>query len=154
MKTDQLKKLRWAELIGMASIVLSVLLLALEIQQNTEVASAQALAELNAVANDILNSEAENDNLAAVLVKGDADLSALSDVEARQYRSHVYAMINVIDSAHGFYLRGILDEDDFTGWREYACTFLGGSSVNSIWNTYKETFGVTFVQFVSDSCEL
>lgn len=136
----------------MAAVVLSVLLLALEIQQNTEVASAQALAELNAIANDVLNAEAQNDILAAILVKGDADLNALSEVEARQYRSHVYAMINVIDSAYGFYERGILDEEDFSGWQEYACTFLGGPSVNSIWNTTKETFGVTFVQFVSDSC--
>jgi len=154
MKSDSIKKIRWPEVIGMAAVVVSVLLLALEIQQNTEVASAQAMAELNAVANDVLNAEAENEGLAAILEKGDKDLSTLTAVEARQYRSHVYAMINAIDSAHGFYVRGILDDEDFSGWRAYACTYLGGVSANAIWNTDKETFGVAFVQFIEDSCGL
>lgn len=154
MKTDRLKTVRLPELLGLAAVVVSVLLLALEIQQNTDVASAQAMAELNAVANGVLNAEAENQALAELLEKGDSDLSALSRVEARQYRAHVYAMINTIDAAHGFYQRGILDDNDFSGWREFACAYLGGSSVNTIWKAEKETFGVAFVEFVADSCGL
>jgi hypothetical protein len=154
MKTDSVKKIRWPELLGLAAVVVSVLLLALEIQQNTDVASAQAMAELNALANDVLSSEAENQTLAELLEKGDGDLTALSRVEARRYHAHVYASINLIDAAHGFYQRGILDEDDFSGWRVYACAYLGGSSVNTLWNAEKETFGVAFVQFVADSCGL
>lgn len=154
MKTDSRKKIRWPELLGVAAVVASVLLLALEIRQNTDVASAQAMAELNALANDVLNAEAENPTLAALLEKGDSDLNALSPVEARQYHAHVYAVINVIDAAYGFYQRGILDEDDFSGWRVYACAYLGGSSVNTLWNAEKETFGVATVQFVAESCGL
>ena len=154
MKAGILKKIRWPELIGLSTVIMSVLLLALEIQQNTEVASAQAMAQLNALANDVLNAEAENENLAAVLEKGDGDLNALSAVEARQYHAHVYALINTIDAAHGFYQRGILDEEDFSGWRAFACKYLGESSVNSVWTADKETFGVGFVQFVADSCGL
>ena len=154
MKTDRLKTIRWQELLGVTAVVVSVLLLAFEIQQNTDVASAQAMAELNAVANDVLNAEAENQALAELLERGDSDLSTLSPVESRQYRAHVYAMINTIDAAYGFYQRGILDEDDFSGWREFACAYLGGSSVATIWNAEKETFGVAFVEFVADSCGL
>ncbi|HEX6260161.1 MAG TPA: hypothetical protein VFZ51_05870 [Woeseiaceae bacterium] len=154
MSTDSLKTIRWPELLGVAAVVVSVLLLALEIQQNTVVASAQAMAELNALANDMLSSEAQNQTLAELLEKGDGDLNALSRAEARQYHAHVYALINVIDAAYGFYQRGILDEDDFSGWRAYACAYLGGSSVNTLWNAEKETFGVDFVKFVADSCGL
>lgn len=154
MKTDKLRKIRWLELLSVTAVVISVLLLALEIQQNTDVARAQAMAELNALANDVLKAEAENQTLAELLVRGDGDLSALSPVEARQYHAHVYAVINTIDAAHGFFLRGIVDEDDFSGWRAYACAYLGRSSVNTLWNAEKETFGVTFIRFVAESCRL
>lgn len=154
MKTDTPRIKRWPELIGLAAVVLSVLLLGLEIRQNTEVASAQAMAELNAAANDLLSAEAENESLAAILVRGDLDLASLSAVEARRYRSHVYALINTADAAHGFYQRGILDEDDFSGWRAFTCDYLAGASVNVVWNETRETSGVAFVRFVADACQL
>lgn len=154
METDIRRINRWPELIGLVTVVLSVLLLGFEIRQNTEVANAQAMAELNATANDLLSAEAEDGSLAAVLEKGDSDLGSLSAVEARRYRSHVYAFINTADAAHGFYQRGILDEDDFSGWRVFVCGYLGEASVNVVWNETKDTFGVAFVRFVADSCGL
>lgn len=41
-------------------------------------------------------------------------------------------VINTIDAAHGFFTEGILDEEDFSGWREYGCLSLGGTSLNVI----------------------
>jgi len=145
---------RWLEIAGGVAVIASVLLLAWEIRQNTQALRADAMLNLNVMANEVLNSEAQSDQLAAVLVKGEEDLASLSSAEYRQFSSHVYAMINAIDAAHGFFTERILDEEDFSGWRNFACPYLGGPSVNVIWESFKPTFGDEFVRFVADTCDL
>ena len=145
---------RWLEILGLATVLVSVLLLAWEIRQNTQTATAQAMLDLNAMANEVLSAEAQNAQLAAVLVKGEEDLGSLSPVEYRQFESHVYTTINTIDAAHAFFTEGILDEVDFSGWRDYACPYLGGSSVNAIWESFKPTWGTEFIAFVDETCGL
>lgn len=136
------------------AVIVSVLLLAWEIRQNTQALTAQAMLDLNAMANEVLNSEAQSDQLAALLVKGEEDLRSLSPAEYRQFSSHVYRGINAIAAAHGFFTEGILNEEEFSGWRNYACLYLGGPSVNAIWESVKPTFGDAFVRFVADTCDL
>lgn len=154
MSTENKKDSRWLEILGLAAVLVSVLLLAWEIRQNTQTATAQAMLDLNAMANEVLRAEAQSAQLAAVLVKGEEDLDSLSPVEYRQFQSHVYAAINAIDAAHGFFTEGILDEEDFSGWREYTCPYLAGSSVNAIWESFKPTWGTDFVAFVEEDCGL
>lgn len=154
MSAENRKGSRWLEILGLAAVIMSVLLLAWETRQNTQTATAQALLDLNAMANEVLSAEAQSAQLAAVVVKGEEDLDSLSPVEYRQFESHVYTVINTIDAAHGFFTEGILDDEDFSGWREYACPYLGGSSVNVIWEAFKPTWGTEFVGFVEETCEL
>jgi hypothetical protein len=66
----------------------------------------------------------------------------------------VYPAKNTIDAAQGFFTEGILDEADFSGWRDYPCPYLGGSSVNAIWESLKPTWGTEFVAFVEETCGL
>ncbi len=154
MSAENKKDSRWLEILGLAVVIVSVLLLAWEIRQNTQTATAQAMLDLNAMANEVLSAEAQSAQLAAVLVKGEEDLESLSPVERRQFESHVYTLINAIDAAHGFFTEGILDEEDFSGWRDFACPYLGGSSVNAIWESLKPTWGTDFAAFVAETCGL
>lgn len=154
MSAENKKDSRWPEILGLAAVMVSVLLLAWEIRQNTQTATAQALLDLNAMANEVLRAEAQSAQLAAVLVKGDEDLDSLSPVEYRQFESHVYTVINAIDAAYGFFTEGILDEGDFSGWRAFTCPYLGGTSVNAIWESFKPTWGTEFVAFVEETCGL
>ena len=147
-------KTRWFEIIGGVAVIVSVLLLAWEIRQNTQAVKAQSMLDLNVMANQVLISEAENEQLAGVLVKAEVDFDSLSDTEHRQFQSQTYAVINALDAAYGFRKQGILNETDFSGWREYTCPYLGGSAVNQIWESFKSTFGEDFVQFVSETCGL
>ena len=145
-------KSRWAAYFGGVTVVASLLLVAWEIRQNTIALSAQALQDLNAMANDILLTAADNDQLASVLEKGDDDLSSLSGAEYRQYWSYNYALINGLDAAFGFYQRGILSEDDFSGWRTYTCEYLEAPSARIIWENDKASFGEDFGSFVEAEC--
>jgi hypothetical protein len=154
LSAENKKEPRWLEMLGLAAVIVSVLLLAWEIRQNTQTATAQAMLDLNAMANEVLSSEAQSAQLAAVLVKGEEDLDALSPVEYRQFESHVYSVINTIDAAQGFFTGGILDEEDFSGWRDYSCRYLGGSSVNAIWESFRPTWGTEFAAFVAENCGL
>ncbi|HKI83611.1 MAG TPA: hypothetical protein VKA63_04675 [Candidatus Krumholzibacteria bacterium] len=152
MSAENKKDSRWLEILGLATVVVSVLLLAWQIRQNTQTATAQAMLNLNTMANEVLSAEAQSAQLAAVLVKGEEDLESLSPVEYRQFQSHVYASINAIKAAHGFFTEGILDEVAFSGWRDYTCPYLGGSSVNAIYESFKPTWGTEFVAFVEETC--
>ncbi len=154
METENKNESRWLEIAGGLAVIASVLLLVWEIRQNTRALTAQAMLDLNATANQILNSEAQNEQLAAILVKGEKDLESLSPAEYRQFRSHVYTLINSIDAAYGFYTEGILDEEDFSGWRNFTCPYLAEPSINVIWESSKATFGDDFVLFVADTCDL
>ena len=152
MESSENTKSRWAAYFGGVTVVASLLLVAWEIRQNTIALSAQALQDLNAMANEILLTAAENDQLSAVLVKGDDDLASLSGAEYRQYWSYSYGLINGLDAAYGFYQRGILSETDFSGWRTYTCEYLGSPSVRTIWERDKASFGQDFGVFVQDEC--
>ena len=84
MESTENSKSKWAAYFGGVTVVASLLLVAWEIRQNTVALSAQALQELNAMANETLLTDAENDQLSSVLEKGDDDLSSLSDAESHQ----------------------------------------------------------------------
>lgn len=154
MESSDNTKSKWAAYFGGVTVVASLLLVAWEIRQNTIALSAQALQDLNAMANEILLAAADNDQLSSVLVKGDADLSSLSDAEYRQYWSYSYGLINGLDAAFGFYQRGILSEDDFSGWRTYTCEYLETPSARIIWENDKASFGEDFSSFVEAECNL
>lgn len=145
---------KWATYFGGATVVASLLLVAWEIRQNTVALTAQALQELNVMANDALLTAAESDQLANVLVKGDADLSSLSAGEARQYWAYNYGVINSLDAAYGFYERGILGTEVYSGWRTYTCNYLGTPSIKLIWEKEKATFGEDFSAHVKQECGL
>ena len=152
METKNDNKFRWIEVIGGFAVIVSLLFVAWEIRQNTIALSAQALLELNEMANEALRSASENDQLADVLVKGDEDLSSLSASEYRQYLSHHYTIINALDAAHSFYSKGLLSADDYPGWNHYICPYLRAPSVHSIWNTEKSGFSDSFVDYVGEFC--
>jgi hypothetical protein len=153
MESSESTKSKWATYFGGVTVVASLLLVAWEIRQNTVAQSAQASQALNAMANEILMMAAENDQLSSVLEKGDDDLSSLSDAEYRQYWSYSYGLINGLDAAHTFYRKGILSEEDFSGWRAYTCEYLGTPSARTIWEKDKATFGHDFGVFVEEECD-
>ena len=147
-------KSRWAAYFGGATVVASLLLVAWEIRQNTVALTAQSLQDLNAMANEILLTSAANEQLSAVLAKGDEDLSSLTGAERSQYWAYNYGVINALDAAFGFYQKGILDEADYSGWRTYTCDYLGQPSVRAIWEEDKATFGIEFSAHVEAECSL
>ena len=154
MESSENTKPKWAAYFGGVTVVASLLLVAWEIRQNTVALSAQALQDLNAMANETLLTAAGNDQLSSVLEKGDDDLASLSDAEYRQFWSYSYGLINGLDAAFGFYQKGILSEDDFSGWRTYTCEYLGTPSTRIIWENDKASFGEDFVTFVEKECDI
>ena len=154
MKFSESTKSRWAAYFGSATVVASLLLVAWEIRQNTVALTAQALQDLNAMANEILLTAAENDQLAQVLENGNQDISSLTGAEYQQYWGYNYAVMNSLDAAYGFYQKGILSEEDYSGWRTYTCQYLRGQSVQQIWNRDKATFGDDFAIYVARECNL
>jgi hypothetical protein len=154
MEVSENAKSRWAAYFGGATVVESLLLVAWEIRQNTVALSAQALQDLNAMANEILLTAAENDQLSEVLEKGEKDLSSLTGTEYKQYWGYNYALINSLDAAYGFYQKGILSSEDYSDWRAYTCGYLRGQSVRMIWDTDKATFDEDFSVFLEHECNL
>jgi hypothetical protein len=119
---------RWAAYFGAATVVASLLLVSWEIRQNTVALSAQALQDLNSMASEILLAAAESGQLSEVLEKGNQNISSLAGAEYQQYWGYNYALMNSLNAAYGFHQGGILSEEDYSGWRTYACEYLRGTS--------------------------
>ena len=154
MNLSEDSKSRWAAIFGGVTVVASLLLVAWEIRQNTVALSAQALQDLNAMANETLLAAAQNTQLTTVLDKGYEDLSSLTSAEYEQFWAYTYASMNGLEAAYGFYKKGIVSEKDYAGWLAYTCQYLGGQSVRQIWNKEKASFSDEFAARVASECEL
>jgi hypothetical protein len=118
--TSLREKLEW---LGGAAIVLSLLLVALEIRQNTNALAAQAVFELNDASNEKLMALATDPEMSRLVALGDADPDSLSDEEEFRYRRYVLVWLNQFESVWFFDQRGVVSEEEIESWRRSFCSF-------------------------------
>ncbi len=93
----------WAEVAGIAALVVSLIFVGIEIRDNTAATSAQALLELNVAANEIMLLQADNAELADIVRIGDLDVDPLSETERYRYMRTIYSVLNNQENAFMFY---------------------------------------------------
>ena len=149
----QLRTYQWlGQMFGAITVVVSLLMVAWELRQNTRTVSAQAILELNVMTNAATLLVVENEQLSAVLVKGRADLESLSESELLQFNYYHYVVITGLEATHSFYSKGILDEVDYSSWGDTICGFITSSPGREVWEVQKYTFLNEFQTFVDTQC--
>lgn len=142
------------EFIGAIAVVVSLLFVGWEIRQNTNSLSAQALLDLNEMANENYRSISSDGELASIVRRGNSDLGSLSPDEYDRYYGYTYAVINSMEAAHMHFLKGLFSEGDYTGWKRSTCPYLESPSVKQILKTSRDTFTDSFQSYIEKSCAL
>lgn len=120
------------ELVGIVAVVLSLLLLAYEIRQNTDTAASQAIFDLNEAARQTQFLEATDPVLVPLIIRAEKDLDALSEEERYRYERWVFSYLNVFDSAWNHHHRGVTSDADMEAWKRAYCNYMSRPSFRQV----------------------
>jgi len=112
------------ELVGIAGIIGSLVLVAYELRQNTAIATAQAAFEINTSLDGAYRSRAQDPVLAQLIKSGHEAPESLNDLEREQFFTWLRADINTSEALWFYYDNGLIAEDDFDGYRSSICSRL------------------------------
>ena len=149
---ESLKLSTWAEVVGIAAVVVSLVFVGIEIRHNTAATSAQALLELNNAFNEISLLQAEEAELADILLRGDSDLGSLGPIEHRRYAVFTSALMNTHENAFMFNKSGILDSDNYRGYAEALCIEMAIPGTRALWTTGEFVLHEVFDDFIEKMC--
>ena len=140
------------EWIGGAAVVMSLLLVAFEIRQNTNALAAQAVFELNQAGRDNLFMQVSDRELAGMLAKAESDPNSLTAEERYIYRIWVFSRINLFESAWKHHTRGIISDDDMEGWKSDFCNAVSVKAFQTAMSTI-DAHSPRFLSEISRWCD-
>ena len=140
------------ELIGAATVVLSLVFVGYQIQRSTAVASAQAVFELNNSVNRGIREIALDPAAAELFISATNDLESLSINERFRYDLWTRTFLNSNESAWLFHQKGVIDDEDYAGWQAGICETLQRPGVSEFMASRLATYAKGFVEDVNDPC--
>lgn len=139
-----------AELIGAVAVVLSLMYVAVEIRQNTQAVQSATYQELVARSNEFLVVLAQDSTLTDIWLRGEADLSSLTDTEGQRYWWIVQAYWRNMENAFRQHERGMLGDLEYGVYVRLTCSPKApGRRLG--WRTHSATLSPDFIRFV-ESC--
>ena len=140
------------ELIGIAAVLVSLLILGYEIRKNTDTSAAQAVFELNESARQTLFQEATDPDLATLISKAENDFESLSERERYMYGRWVFAYVNLFESAWRYSRRGVISDAEMIGWKTAYCGHMKRASFRQVVQSV-EVFTPEFAEESTQWCE-
>ena len=140
------------EWIGIAGIIFSVGLVAYELRQNSAVAMAQAVTDLNAAVDNAYRVRAQYPELDRLIVEGHKNLAALSEREASQLFAWIRADMNLLEAAWFQYDNGVIPDERFDGFINSICGRVTSDAGRVWWSAEKEFFPRVFQSDVDKWC--
>ena len=140
------------ELTGVVAIFLGLVFVGLELSQNTAVASAQAIFQLNNSSNGNHILIAQDPVLAELVNKGYEDPESLSDIERRMFVRWMRVRFNLMEASWLYYEKGLVDEGDFAGIRGSICETMSLKGARWFWDNGIGNYADGFVEDVNNWC--
>jgi hypothetical protein len=142
----------WVEGLGLGAVVVSLLFVGVEIRQNTAIASAQALLDLAAAANEILLAQAEDEDLAMIVKRGDTEIQDLNDAERARFDALVVSLWNTYEAAYAYHAKGVLSSDDYQPWLATACASHQYDSDRTVLDEGHTSLNPSFMALLQREC--
>ena len=143
-------KERLRAVIGVVSVVLSLLFVGWEIRQNTKVARGQTRVELTALNNEFLERIRSDPEFSELWRTAWLDEGVLDD--GAEYRIEFMMMqyLRLLENVHLQYQEGLLDRDalDSYGFLGFDEQFMGHPRFSRIWEPRRDSFDPEFVAFL------
>jgi hypothetical protein len=150
-----LKKVAWKyvfEGIGVIAIVASLILVAMELRQNTNVAQANALFQLSAALDDSYRRRAQDPELAQLIKDGHDDIDSLTELEREQFASWLRADINHLEAIWTYYDLGLMSDDNFGGFAASICSRVSTKGGRRYWKNEAQYFNSGLGDYVKNTC--
>ena len=142
--------LRLREVVGVLSVVLSLLFVGWEIRQNTKVARGQTRVELTAMNNEFLERIRSDPEFSELWRTAWLDEAILD--EAAEYRIEFMMMqyLRLLENVHLQYQEGLLDREalDSYGFLGFDDLFISHPRFARIWEPRQASFDPAFVAFL------
>ena len=147
MKLSDLNE--WLTLAANLGVLAGIVFLALEIQQNTDAVRSSTIQGITNVSMDVLRAYAADHDLAELRLKGEADPSSLSEVEAFQYFSHNRQYWLHFQNVYLQHQLGVLGDDLWRTYHRIVCAdFDQRPGLRSTWSDHSSVLDPRFVALV------
>lgn len=138
-----------SEIISSIAVVMSLLILAVQIRENTRVLRGQQHFATNQLLSQISLMFAENEGLAAISVKARSGVGALNDVERRRFDAALGHVFSTWEYAYYQHANGALDSEVWVGLTaDMRAAFVDSQGVVESWRSARGSFGPAFRQYV------
>jgi len=140
-----------AEIVGVIAIVLSLVLVAYELRQNTLMMRAQINQSRTEVAVSEQQATYNSDYIPDIIVKLDSG-EPLTAQEMLRYGTYLRAFLRNQDNAYWQFRQGLLDENIPRSIRYGVRNVIGGRQISiDVWDGQKSTYTDEFAKFVDDA---
>lgn len=136
---------RWVTLAANIGALAAVILIVVQLQQNRELMRAQVRHELSTVIVEMVNSWANNSQLASVLRRGNLGEPLTSD-ELMQFRMRNNALFRYWENVHYQYRQGLYDRVEFAKQKEaWKATFASSVGAIAYWCEVRTLYSPRFM---------
>lgn len=134
---------RWVETLGLVAVVLSLILVARELQQNTEATIGETsrgflgmLVEIDAWVVDA--------DFAALVARVEAGETELTATEAMQYSVWIYNKFNICENVYDRRAAGLVSEEYWLAWEGGCAALLEPPFAREVWHQRRQWYGPAF----------
>ena len=142
-----------AEIVGIAAIILSLLLVAYELRQSTAIATSQAVFDLNSVLDESYRARAQDEDLDELIARGHADPESLSVRERSQFYAWLRADMNIKEATWFYWDRGIIPREETDGIRNSICSRVASPGGREYWHNQQQFFSTGFRETIDEWCD-
>jgi hypothetical protein len=148
------------EAIGLAAVVLSLILVALELRQNTIALEGQAVLDLNAAMSDLLDLFVEYPEIEAVHVRMLTEPDAAQDLSAEELIAlavYVNKVTSAMEAAWVFHDLGLIDDEQLATYKHGFCKLMNSRGhkdrIDNNHQAFRKQFLADFVTYCENRTE-
>lgn len=141
----------YAEIIAAIAVVVSLLYVGRQVQDNTAAIKSATVQSVADSSDAALRDLAADEDLSKIRLIGDADYSALSELEAHRYRMFVRGQWIRMQNIYAQNQLGVLDDSFWSMYAKIICEIYAFEGVKATWSGNKPVLDAGFVSFV-ESC--
>lgn len=145
-----------AEVIGLAAVVLSLILVALELRQNTIALEGQAVLDLNSATSELLDLYLEYPEIGSVNLRMLSEPEAAQDLSAEEIMAlAVYAnkVTSVMEAAWVFNDLGLIDDEQLETYKHGFCAMMNSKGHKARIDNNHKAFRRQFLDDFVTYCE-
>jgi hypothetical protein len=135
------------EILGAIAVVISLGYLATQIRSNTSALRRAASRDAVTGVNGWFASVTTDNATANLFGRGVENFASLSADESARFRFIYFQLFKVIEDMHFQYEEGVLDEEQWEGWRWVATQYLASPGGQEYWGLINRGFSKRFHDF-------